>query len=132
MRGYGLIHANPRLRIMSEAVIIALIAIASPIIVGLAKEILASRKVKADGLISSLATHEKHNEFLNHHLQEFRTYHEQQMDAWRERYEKLQTENTELREKALRLEFQLERAKEAAECEDDQPPQTKRRRKPDA
>lgn len=103
---------------MSESVIIALIALISPLLVGLAKELFSARKAKMDSENATLSTHEKSNEFLNKELQAFRTYHEQQMDAWRARYDKLQGEYYSEREKVIRLEFQLQLAREAREHED--------------
>lgn len=96
---------------MSEPITLAIIAVASPIIIGVLKELLAAKKVKTDSA-------ERQNEFLNKQLQEFRAYHEQQMDLWRTRYEKARDELVLMREQKLLLEWEQQRRNEADEAEE--------------
>lgn len=103
---------------MSESVIIALIALVSPLLVGLAKELFSARKAKMESESASLSTHEKSNEFLTLQLQAFREYHEKKMDEMRGKYDDLQGRYWLEHEKVIRLEFQLQLAKEAREQED--------------
>lgn len=109
---------------MSESIILAIIAIASPIIVGIVKALLGARKVKVDSGVQELQTHTSHNEFLHRQLETFRKYHEQQMDNWRTRYDTLKDKYAEEQRKTMRLEFELERMKEAAQSEGDEDEQT--------
>lgn len=93
---------------LSEPVILAIIAVSSPIIVGVVKELLGARKIRAEGVAASLQTSEKQNEFLHKQLEEFRKYHEDSMDKWRDRYEKLRDKFDAEREKVIRLETRHE------------------------
>lgn len=93
---------------MPESIVLAIIAISSPLIVGLVKEFIAGRKAAAAADQGNTRTLEQQNEFLHRQLDEFRKDHEAQMGAWLERYETLRNRFEEEREKTIRLQTQLE------------------------
>ena len=91
-----------------ESVWIAAIAIISPIVVGVCKALLDSRKVKVDASVASFTAVEKRNEFLSAEVDKLRAELASVHEHWQSRFDSLQEKYYAEREKVIRLESRHE------------------------
>jgi len=97
----------------SESIVLALVAVSSPILVGVVKELLGAKKLKSELKFAETKS-------LNEQLEAFRRHHETQMSAWMDKYEALQKRWQEEHDRATALEMKI---KYECECtKDDGPP----------